>query len=82
VHEHDVVDHAVGLEHVAVAVAVALVLDVVVGHGKSGCAVASAATASIGSWPGPSGLSGWPCMSWIAPASYTPCSFLKQRLAP
>ena len=36
VHEHDVVDHAIGLEHVAVVVAVALVFDVVVGPREVG----------------------------------------------
>ena len=39
VDEHDVVEHTVGLEQVAVTVEVALVLDVVVGEGEVGVGV-------------------------------------------
>ena len=69
VDHHDVVDDAVGLEQVAVAVPVALVLEVVVGPGEVGVGGRSASTASIAIWPVPRGLSGWP-MSLAAPASH------------
>ena len=68
VHHDHVVEHAVGLEQVAVAVLVALVLDVVVGEREVRVGVGQRLHRVDGHLPVPRGLSGWPT-SLAGPAS-------------
>jgi hypothetical protein len=64
VDDHEVVDNPVGLEQVAVAVDVALVLDVVVGPGEVGLGGGQGVDRVHHQLADLAGLSGWPTLAW------------------